>query len=1482
MRHAGFRVLRRGVDARFALIIAVAALLAAGAAVLAGQQALAQSGNNTNPKVHATPLKNGVAVDEFVIDELGGTALTHVELRLGSGNNGQTRATYQDYGRVELWLEERPGPNLHDSPSAGRRWYYSGGANAGSRLTLCDGGATNRCQLLKAEWKTLAGQSGVTSGQEATTNIEPIRLAFNIPTTITAGTIRLGVVHYSQFATRNAGGGSQWGPHSDWTVLTYGANITPVDDQDRPFWVRNRVTDSTRNRSFQYPFAAGQLSHVRLNAGLATALGDSRDTITYAQFTSVALELEDSSSSSALNSNNGAHQNFFTTTDGASLAACGTSGNACVIDKAEWQALAGQTGAAGTVVVKPIRIAIKVPREFPVGTPYNGASVKLETELTGTGVRVSNREATFKRLSAHISRLQTAKFNADADGVRTGGRTAVAPNANGDVADGNHTVVECVANNLQGQSAAMTDCYRDVEVGERIYVENILRVGGTTDNTGSSTATTRTNDEWLRVDAARQGVFFDRIEVAASTGGNAGGGIVAIGSLCPVAAPAEPVHPSGSAYVPRDRTAAALAKCVYNRAGRLGTYWGGTGPYFIPVSTGTVTVTLSYRKGADDPSTTGVDESLVAEDSLDFTVVAATDNTDTGNGGSDWDESDLIAELGLRSYDDSLSLLIGHRRNRGIPEFWGGATSPTGPGTITGAAYSSVDATEAVTLTVPAGGGYLELLGTSKSCDSSDSDSACTLTITRADLKAAARYGVPASRRGAAITDSAPYWPARLRFGHASPAADVTISGVLKRAPSGTTHAFDYTAKASAGISHGAVVAAYLPEDADDALAPSQTTKLAVGYNVPAASSGDDWRIFNPTPEFYEGKSYSGDILRIGLTDAASSGVLPASVRDSYLQLTGPATWTDTGGRRLRLDRGDYGYYRCVAASTLAGADAEGRICYISDASGNAPSITAAGDAAADIQVTASLPIWTLSGEAAPGSANSGGPIAGFLRARNTHQQQRLEAFGRATLRVAAIQQLSSISLGRTPVGGVVPSGPVRSGGPSADLQIGLLNENGGASQISDVSSVTLAVIGGGRLTSTYGCTLAAPICSLDLSDGGALAADLRSSAAGRGPGLLAGIPFKYLPGAEPAEVTLRATVVGSDGETYGETLALVVSGSAAAVAISGDAPRLLAYGTVDDDPATAGVNEGEDRDLARVPVTARDAKGAEARMPSGATVVISGPSGAPPAGAIAAEVSCSDDERLTCHVIINVNADQSSSLAAGEYTASVRAAGAPVNVPFTVAGDAETLVITAPGELGDLGESFSASVRAVDANGFPVADGTWVVFRATPASSSTVTAAITSPVAEEVDDDGDPDTPAVRQRRARTMNGAATANLTVVGNGITVLTASIGSGSSLRSASKPLDTRTAAVPAAVRTGPVLEYSVQGGAATTSTWATYRGSASTTADELLGHADAPADARIVWLWNGVEWIRYGEVDGTALPGSQLFFILPDDTVWFGE
>ena len=456
-------------------------------------------------------------------------------------------------------------------------------------------------------------------------------------------------------------------------------------------------------------------------------------------------------------------------------------------------------------------------------------------------------------------------------------------------------------------------------MGESVYLENMLRLGGTdTSANDGRTATqyrqTRGASPILYLDAAKHGAIFDRVRVQATIEAGTppapvpGGGVVAISSLCPIGPSNDPEHTSALGNVPRARTVEGLATCEYRYNG--GSYWGGKGVNFFPTAAaGTVvTITLSYHKGADDASTANVDESLVARDTLPITVAAATDNTDTGNGGSSWDESVVVAELGSRSREDSwLVLLIGHRRNRGIPEFWGGLTSPTGPGSIKGATYATVSANAAVALTVPAGGGRLSLLGTDKSCTAGSS--ACTLTLTRNDLKQAALRGGPVTdpvTTVADIADTAPYWPARLEFEHAT-AQDVTITGVLTLADGTTTSNFSYVAKGAAA-SPGASIVAWLPEDADDTLAPSQTTKVAIGYKVPAAASSDDsYRVWSPTRLFYEITGYTGvdPNPTVALITDAAPEPLPVSMWNTYLQLTGPAVWADTGGRRLRLGPDD-------------------------------------------------------------------------------------------------------------------------------------------------------------------------------------------------------------------------------------------------------------------------------------------------------------------------------------------------------------------------------------------------------------------------------------------------------------------------------------------------------------------------------------------------------------------------------------------------
>ena len=1453
------------IGRRWLLLAAAAVLLAVSALSLhtAGAQ-----GASENPNLYQRPLRDGVAVDEFVIEAIGPSTYTQVELYMGAGSD-RTPVTYQDFGRAEFWFDRRPtGGNV---PNGGTHVYRLSEVNGvwgvgASPTQVSECGTGLRCSLTKAEWQTLAGQTG--AADSATVN--PIRVAFALPTSATASMIRIGVVHYTQDATRR-GSGSRWGPHVDWSVISYGAIFVPVDDDGNPLYFRNSFSQETSQ--LQYMFAAGQLSQIQLMAGVSRSTVESSDTaypFTYGDFEDLWLIFE-GTGSPPLNAlspgNEGFHQQVFRAPDGGPFAPCAddTANSQCRITRAEWKAAAGTPNAPDTDTIPPLRIAIKPPlKTTPTGSiDWTGGTFRVRTffnlvggstltaDIGQAGV-ASIRRPEFERMSAHISRLQSAHR----------GVGAVDPANNDEVPDDMHTATSCVDGVHIGSGSTPTqDCTRAVEVGERVYVENILRRGltDTSRNDGrTSTAGARPNTggSWLRADAARPGVFYDRIQVQATLGGNPGGGIVAVGSLCPIDAPADPPHPDSVAIIPRDRTAEALATCVYGDPVKSGTYWGGTGPEFIPSAAAagqTVTLTLSYHKGADDASTTSVDESLVARDTLGIPVVAATDNAET-TGDDGWDERALIAELGSRSYDSDLSLLIGHRRNRGIPEFWGGLNSPTGPGTITGATYAIVDENAAVALTVPAGGGKLELLGTDKSCEATGA--ACTLTITREDLKTAARYGLPAaSRSSGEIEDAAPYYPARLRFTHANPAEDVVISGVLKP-DSGTDYEFSYTAEGTSA-SQGAAIAAYLPADADARLAPGQSTALAVGFRFPEADAvGGVWRRFNPTQEFYGIERYSFNVALIAASDTLTRP-LPSIESDAYLHLAGPASWSASGGRRLRLALDGYGYYRCVAAGDMTRVATDtGRVCYVTDAAGNAPSITAAADAAGDVTVTANLAFWMLYGSEAPAAADSGG---GFYRSTNAHFRQRFESFGTATVRVAAVNQLNGITLGRKPnADGSVPTTPVRIGG-SADVRLALLNADGAPTQLSAVSAITVTVIGGGTL-SNYGCSNLSS-CTLE-ADTGPLFEAAKTRA-----GVTAAIDLAFKAPTSPGTASIEATVVGKDGSTFSERLELTVSGSATEIASSGEMPRVHSSATTDDD-----------RDEIKIPISASDASGNPARMPANAAAIVRNLEGAVvPASSLTAEVRCTDEMRLNCNVEITVLAAAGSPLASGAYTATVTGSGiGSTEVGFAVGGPAETIALAVPAtaDLPGLAGSFNATASVADKEGVPVADGTWVTFATTAASSATASAIVTSPSLTDHDDNATTDA----VQRARTKNGEAGAIVTIVARGIAIFTATVGD----KTANEPIDTRAEAAAAAAAAGPPVRFGTSDGAAATGSLATWASSIPGDARQALEQAPG---ASIVWLWNGVEWIRWGQTaEGAPIPGSTSspFIILQGDRIWFAS
>ena len=1051
---------------------------------------------------------------------------------------------------------------------------------------------------------------------------------------------------------------------------------------------------------------------------------------------------------------------------------------------------------------------------------------------------------------AHVYRYQAAYYSLRPDGSVNWGDSSTMRTAT-------HTYqsaalcTRAYVDPAGGNYAANSECNRDVRIGEAIYLPNTLLL---------QPGAARNSNPWLDETGATRITHgqYDTVTVSVA----AGKGFIGINSLCPV-----DVLPHASSLEPRwaarDRTAAALASCmwrgtVYSVAGD--THWNGTGPLFFPTAAGTATVTVTYSK-ADDPDVIG-DDSFTASDTLEIGVTA------TG-------AEPIKAYLGQRSLDSALTLQIGRKYADNLPSQWGfgPVTESGGEGYVAGATYADVDQTEAVVLSIPSG--RLELLGRSgavKSC-SAERDS-CTLTLSRADLKAGARNGWTGAA-SAGIEDSAPIFISKLRYTHAPGASEgVELTGTLKLAD-GTTETFSHTAEAAAGSSPAIV--GYPREDADRVLAPGQTSPLSIGYRLPAGiAAGGSWRLFHPTSDIWSVARFGGYmpnvVFRAILGYEPLTAPLPATTAGAYLQLTGPATWTDSGGSRLRLDRAysgkRYDHFTCVASTVVdPSADADATSCFITDGDGVAPRVTVAADAASDLKVTANLPIWTLNGE---GDAVGGGERTGMPLGTEAHTNkvwlQGLEAFGSVTFRVGTVEQLSSISLGRKPgAGGVVPTSPVRIGS-SSDVRLALLNENGQASQLSAVSAITVTVIGGGTL-SGQGCT-SATSCTIPTASGGVLA-----NAAQANPASVAAIDLSYNAPTEPGEASVRATVVGTDGTTFTETLDLVISGSATELAVGGALPRVHSSATADDD-----------RDKIRIPITAQDANGNKARMPQNAAATVRGVGDAAlPSGSHTAAVTCTNESRLSCHIEIVVTATASQPLASGAYTATVTGSGiGRTEASFAVGGPAETLSISVPETLPGLAQTFTATVSVVDRAGVPVADGTWVAFSTAATGGGTPSAVVTSPAAAEVDHDGDAETAAVSQRRAQTKNGEVSANVTVVGNGISVFSARTGFGAGLKSADEALDTRGAVAVTDEPAGRVLEYNTQSGESATSSWATYRGAASTTADELLGHAEAPDDARIVWLWNGVEWIRYGEADGRPLPGSRAFFILPDDTVWFGE
>ena len=1536
---------------RFAAPLAVAvALIAAALTLLPPAPVDAQTGLNLHPAAEF----ERIGPDGEVADGLYYSAdpddvnIVRISFR-ASAHDTDASPTYLDFGRLDILHESTTGTNLHPY-AAVRTWWVT--RDGGTLAPCSENEDWSRCFISKQAYQALAGQTGAADSAV----IKPITIGFKVPNTVTDEKIILRVKHT---VTGSNSGATRLGSSNVWTFSTW-TRVDPNTVLVSPLNVDGEPIPG----DFVFSNAAGNLGaniqHVRFSVGAGHISGFSSPT--YAswgtnQFSGIWVRVFDrpDGQSGRVDLANGQIGSVFFKSDGTTALPCSnTRTDQCFLTKSIYQGLAGQTGAADTEPIKPISLAFKVPQQSSGGTAGSGNVVELQINRyasVGNATDLFTRTL-FNRLTAHVHRYQSA--SRAASGVRSKFEpgTLASPMA---LPDGStHSGLPCQVSST-GVLDAGTDCSRDIEIGERLYVAQGVLAGGSPNSAGYLNSTGAAALQYAPE-------HFDEIEVSyVPADSNPGDAIVFHHNLCPVELPAVPEHPFVDA--PRDRTAAELRVCKFDFRyfgdryrsvdNPTGTEYhdAGTGPAVIGTKAGDGSIAAKYYKNY------GGNRVLVAENSFPITIAAAT----AARLSSDASDPMIIAELGQRATDDSLTLLVGYQRATGIPFRWSSALKIGGIGYVGPARYEDISS---VALTVPAGGGELELLGTAHSC-TADSAS-CTLVLDRSALQQAARYGLTASQTSGAIADTDPIWPPSLRLRHAS-ANDVTISGVLTLADGTTTYNFSYTAKAAPAPA--IVIRARPRGDADGILAPGQTSPVAVGYQlppddvwsnrdsdsdgtfkypqyiygsstdlelistisrsttdaipasaelagqppiIPAAARGTvqalpqrqsdwDWQSYsaggadfdiNPGDLVWHGPGAPPLSARYGPVPAAwvvdsyvrttdipaRSGQVDrtqaADMTGAYLIISGPATWTDSGGRRLRLDRAysgkTYDHLTCIDSASLA-SGLEGRTCYVTDSEGNAPSITVAADASSgDLTFTASLPIWQMIG-AGPAWGIRGSVVDnGVERPENTHAVRLVEAFGSARIGVRSIDQLNSIAFGRKPgANGVIPTAPIRIGSTSSEIRLALRNENGQASQLSAVSAITVTVIGGGTL-SGQGCTNATS-CTISTTSGALF------TAVQADPGKAAQIDLRYNAPAKPGDATIRATVVGADGSTFTEAVDLVISGNAAELAIGGEMPRVHSSATANDD-----------RDKILIPISAQDANGNPAPLPRNAAATVRGVNGAAlPASSHTAAVKCEggdNEARLECNIEIIVTASASQPLGSGAYTATVTGTGiGRTEAGFAVGGPPATLSISVPDSLPGLAQTFTAEVAVVDAAGVPVADGTWVAFSTTATGGGSPSAVVTSPAAADVDHDGDPGTAAVSQRRAQTKNGEVSANVTVVGNGVSVLTASAGSGAALKSASEALDTRTAALPAAAAAaGPVLEYNVPDEQPATGAWATYRGGAVTTADELLDDAAAPAEASIVWLWNGVEWIRYGEADGSPIPGSQAFFILPDDTVWFGD
>lgn len=679
-----------------------------------------------------------------------------------------------------------------------------------------------------------------------------------------------------------------------------------------------------------------------------------------------------------------------------------------------------------------------------------------------------------------------------------------------------------------------------------------------------------------------------------------------------------------------------------------------------------------------------------------------------------------------------------------------------------------------------------------------------------------------------------------------------------------------------------------LRQDADGELSAGQTTQLTVGLQAAVAfgSLGEGGTLPNN----------GGDNAKTCVTQGAPTMVPAADADcpevalgdDSYIQLSGPATFSD-GTSQLR----DGLRLKCENTAMIGRNRETGGTCYIvhdhdgdSGTDNVAPSITVASGADSDVTTFVSIalersdPVTRFHVQLADNNADRKIYAASTGTYYNLVQSSY---FGRYVIPVTAVEQIDAVTLGAA-AGQSTTVGT----GVDANLVLGIRNSDGQPSDVNAISSVTVTTTSGtikvGDGTTVRGMELcpAASTCNIPISTASTTDVDLTSAATGT-PSLIGAIPITLGGISKAGTATVSATVVAKAGSSQpiyrAEPITVTFSGGASSITLGGDAMPIVlnradttTNSIESENPGTVAANLDE----ASFTATATDSRNVASTLPRAVLSSVIGPDGAKVSSGIT--VNDGDDcgpgmktvtnadgtteaaakDASKCKYTVTVTAAAASALPAGEYTLRLEATGLKTaETKFAVAGLPANVEI-APDEPGGVGETFGATITVTDADGNSVADGTAVSISVNARNSDLGASVRLVNPAPGADGKG----------ATKTAGGAAKATFTVIGREISTINAEAGDASDIA----VVNTTAVAAAAVATPSEGLSSKAANG------FSTWSGIGTITASQLLADLEGITSVR---LWNGKSWLPYAQVGGQDVPGALDFDINSGDNLWLG-